>query len=1010
MKKRFFFIASLMLCLTLGSTASYAKESISENAQVIEGENIADNAGDSKQLQQEQATEEKINTQIQDEQIKNAVIKGTVEIENLDDVNGTFSAVLSNVQNEDKIKEVLMAVWCDTNGQDDLKWISAVKNEKGYYIITDDVSAHKYQLGKYHVSVYAVDTEGKLTGITGTSFELNKSEIAATVEQNKKDKLKYDIDVSNVNIPGDIKNVWIPVWSDANGQDDLKWYTAKRNNNGHYTLTVDIRDHKGLGKYNVHIYGENKAGDMIQLGTTMFSIDTPKIATAEIVNKDLEKGTFTVRLADIDNAENIQNIKVPVWSEINEQDDLIWYTAKKKENTNEYTVNVDIKNHNYSMGKYNIGVYITDVTNAQYGAKSVSTDFNIKKGNIEINEKGDFSYQIIVKDFEVPGGIKKVMVPVWSEVNGQDDLVWYTAKKNGDGQYEVNLDVSKHKGLGKYCVNAYAVQPNGNMAGLTSSDFVVEEPELDRPEVECDKKSGQIKVKIPVKRNGELIKKVQVPIWSDSNQDNIVWYTAKKDSEGNYIVETNINKHKYHSGVYKINVYVTDITGMRKGSAGISCDMSPEYGELSAVDRDGSESVYQINLKNLNVPGGEKEVLFAVWGNERGQNDLKWYTAEKVGQYDYRLNVSIRNHRELGVYNVNAYYKTQSNDLQWIANTTFNVSQKVKYAGLRVSNIDGHKGTFKVTISGVMAPSGIEKIQIPTWCSDNQSDIVWYTAIKEAEGIYSATMDVKKHSYHFGNYKMSVYATMGNGIFTGVCAGSQTINPDNYLYSKYVSASQREVWLLGANAEQVQFPTWSETNGQDDIVWYSGVNRGNGTWSVTIDSNNHKHGGKYNTHAYVTKNGVRSAVGSTSYSLERIQTAQQFMNAKANMYSSRTPYLLLVNRSTHKVGIYQGWQGNWRCIQYWDCSDGAPSTPTVEGTFQVGSKGYYFDSGSARCYWYTQFRGNYLFHSVLYNKNGTLMDGRLGMPLSHGCVRLNINNAKWIYDTIPAGSTVVVYH
>ena len=66
-------------------------------------------------------------------------------------------------------------------------------------------------------------------------------------------------------------------------------------------------------------------------------------------------------------------------------------------------------------------------------------------------------------------------------------------------------------------------------------------------------------------------------------------------------------------------------------------------------------------------------------------------------------------------------------------------------------------------------------------------------------------------------------------FFTGVCAGSQTINPDNYLYSKYVSASQREVWLLGANAEQVQFPTWSETNGQDDIVWYSGVNERNGT-------------------------------------------------------------------------------------------------------------------------------------------------------------------------------------
>ena len=134
------------------------------------------------------------------------------------------------------------------------------------------------------------------------------------------------------------------------------------------------------------------------------------------------------------------------------------------------------------------------------------------------------------------------------------------------------------------------------------------------------------------------------------------------------------------------------------------------------------------------------------------------------------------------------------------------------------------------------------------------------------------------------------------------------------------------------------------------------------------------------------------------------------MPERANLYNSSTPYLILVNRSTHKVGVFQGWQGNWNCIQYWDCSDGAPSTPTVEGRFTVGIRGYYFDSGASRCYWYTQFKGNYLFHSVLYNKNGTLRDGRLGMPLSHGCVRLDINNAKWIYDTIPAGTTVVVYH
>ena len=76
----------------------------------------------------------------------------------------------------------------------------------------------------------------------------------------------------------------------------------------------------------------------------------------------------------------------------------------------------------------------------------------------------------------------------------------------------------------------------------------------------------------------------------------------------------------------------------------------------------------------------------------------------------------------------------------------------------------------------------------------------------------------------------------------------------------------------------------------------------------------------------------------------------------------------------------------------------------------MGSKGYYFDSGNARCYWYTQFYGDYLYLSVLYSKyNGRLMDGRVGMQLSHGCVRLSIEKAKWIYDNIPTGTKVVVF-
>ena len=152
------------------------------------------------------------------------------------------------------------------------------------------------------------------------------------------------------------------------------------------------------------------------------------------------------------------------------------------------------------------------------------------------------------------------------------------------------------------------------------------------------------------------------------------------------------------------------------------------------------------------------------------------------------------------------------------------------------------------------------------------------------------------------------------------------------------------------------------------------------------------------------------APGNTSGHYKKAPVVGQEMLLRANLYSSTTPYLILVNRSTHKVGIFQGARGFWNNIVMWDCADGAPSTPTVEGVFNVGSRGYYFDSGASRCFWWTQFKGNYLFHSVLYNKNGTLQDGRVGIALSHGCVRLKIENAKWIYDNIPSGTTVVVYH
>ena len=134
------------------------------------------------------------------------------------------------------------------------------------------------------------------------------------------------------------------------------------------------------------------------------------------------------------------------------------------------------------------------------------------------------------------------------------------------------------------------------------------------------------------------------------------------------------------------------------------------------------------------------------------------------------------------------------------------------------------------------------------------------------------------------------------------------------------------------------------------------------------------------------------------------------MNAKAQSYASRTNWLILVDTSRCVTSIYYGSQGNWDLDRRYVCSPGRAGTPTVIGEYEVFGKGYSFGHGYT-CYYYTQFYGDYLFHSSPYYVNSNrIMDPTMGVPSSAGCVRLEIQNAKWIYDNIPYGTKVVTYN
>ena len=89
---------------------------------------------------------------------------------------------------------------------------------------------------------------------------------------------------------------------------------------------------------------------------------------------------------------------------------------------------------------------------------------------------------------------------------------------------------------------------------------------------------------------------------------------------------------------------------------------------------------------------------------------------------------------------------------------------------------------------------------------------------------------------------------------------------------------------------------------------------------------------------------------------------------------------------------------------------------TPEGTFFIQrERGLSFyspkESEGAR-YWVSWLHhGEYLFHSVPTDKKGNIIANearKLGTKASHGCIRLSLPDAKWIYDTIPLGTKVVI--
>ena len=476
------------------------------------------------------------------------------------------------------------------------------------------------------VSSNIVAEPAKLTHASGSSHDTDilKPKASFSIENNNKVTGTFDAVVRDIVAPLGVKEVLVPSWSLANGQDDLIWHKAAKQMDGSYRVTIKAVDHKGeAGNYRADAYVVDRTNKRHYISEKVVSVTYSRpSASLTIENNNAATGTFDAVVKNIIAPTGVKEILVPSWSLVGGQDDLIWHKATKQADGS-YRATIKASDHKNSTGKYRADAYIVDNFNKRFYLTEKVVEVSQSRPSasltIENNNAATGTFDAVVKNIIAPTGVKEILVPSWSLVGGQDDLIWHKATKQADGSYRATIKASDHKNsTGKYRADAYIVDNFNKRFYLTEKVVEVSQARLSASlAIENNNAttgSFDAVVRNIVAPNG--IKEILVPSWSLVNgQDDLVWHKASKQADGSYRATIKASDHKHSTGKYRADVYLVDKDGNR------------QYLTETVVDVDETK------------PSGISGVVIPVWSEQNGQDDLVWHNATKQDDGSYKVTI-----------------------------------------------------------------------------------------------------------------------------------------------------------------------------------------------------------------------------------------------------------------------------------------------------------------------------------------------------------------------------------
>ena len=602
-------------------------------------------------------------------------LSGTISIVNNNPTLGSFDVVISNVKAPNGVETVSVPIWSEINGQDDIIWYTANRQNNGTYTVNVKALAHKNSTGLYNIHLYYIQKDGQMTGVGGTTTQVFigktpeqlKPKASFAIENNNAKAGTFDAVITNISAPLGVKEVLVPSWSLENGQDDLIWHKATKQNDGSYRVTIKASEHKGnKGNYRADAYIVDNSNNRHYIAEKVVSVDYARPSgVLTIENNNTAAGTFDAVVRNIVAPTGLKEVLVPSWSLAGGQDDLIWHKATRQADGS-YRVTIKATDHKNSTGKYRADAYIVDDSNKRFylTEKVVEVTQTRPSASLAIeNNNADLgTFDAVIRNIVAPNGVKEVLVPSWSLVNGQDDLVWHKASRQSDGSYRVTIKASEHKNsLGNYRADLYIVDNANQRHYVTETivDVKHNKPVGTISVVNNNKDTGTFDVIISDVYSPKGVRTVQVPIWSEKDgQDDIRWYEATLQANGTYTVNVQATNHKNSTGLYNIHLYYILNDGSQVGVGGTT----------TTLEFRNAKTKTQTYITNVNSEAGSytvvvdqapqgrqiKNIRVAVW-SESNQGNLSWYNTAPTGTHT-EINVSTVNHKNLiGNYTTHVY-------------------------------------------------------------------------------------------------------------------------------------------------------------------------------------------------------------------------------------------------------------------------------------------------------------------------------------------------------------------